>query len=306
MTARVPLKDGLAAAAGTLFVVVAAAACCAGWHAWPPTAGDVPAGAVAQLRQQLPEGGWIWAHPGWRTDLVDALAPLPCVALDDPPSNTPLLPNALLLLTRPDEPGSRRLSQRLQRRRSATRLAPMGSWQVWRLDEPWRGRSPRRMSRKPARFKVRRIAASGAAAKCPWEPGRRRHQCPGASWNNVRSTQQRADGEERACLWVHPVRGASMELTWNPVQSFTSAHLFAGFSDHAARTPRGASARITASWGDAPAGILEVPNRRGWRTLDLSERPKGTTPRPPLVLDISLGPGSPGARHLCLDVELEP
>jgi len=275
------------------------------WAARPAGVGDLPAGARDRLEPLLADGGWIWIHPGWRTDLVEALAPLPGVPLDEPPAAAGVPAGTLVLLTRPDSREARELALRLERRSTARRLPDEGPWQVWRLTRPYAAGRPRTMAAKVARLRVHRTGEDGRSDDCPWVGLTRRHQCPGPAWNNVRKTKQRADGERRTCLWVHPVRGATMVLRWRPGRRVSYAQLVAGFSDHAARSRAGAPAHIAVRWGDTPAGELAVPNRRGWRRLDLDGRPPSEPAGAPLVLEISLGPGSPGARHLCLDVEVE-
>jgi len=308
--------DGLAPAE-----VAAARVRTALWRPWAPPlallAGVLALGALLQVRQPLGAGPWqapalallrveppglrwIWVHPGSRGDLAEALAPRVAVAADRLPRAWLRQPGGLLLATEPDAAVDELLRGVPAQRRHA--LPNLGTWRVIRWDPP-AGGAPQELGIGPG-LSVERVDDGAPPRPCPWRPGQGRHVCDGPSWNHLRAAELQSGGETEACLWLHPVRGAAMVLRWSERRLGRGLSLRAALSDHAVRNPSGAPVRVGLGLaGGDPLHWLEVPNAPGWRATFVATEP-GERGAP--LVRVELGPGSPGARHFCLQAAVEP
>lgn len=129
-------------------------------------------------------------------------------------------------------------------------------------------------------------------------------RCPGeAEWLYAAPRSMRIGGEDRQCVWAHPTTGGAVVYTLPAPQSVGPGHglvleLGAGLTDDAVTgTSDGASVFLDVTQGDAKLGRLTVPNRIGWRTLELSLEAGA-----PVVIAVTTP--RDGRRHHCLQARI--
>lgn len=130
------------------------------------------------------------------------------------------------------------------------------------------------------------------------------YQCPGeANWLYAAPRSLRIGGEERQCVWAHPTTGGAVVFTLPAPEPPAPGRdlvleLGGGLADDAVTgTPDGAPVYIDVKQGGRGLGRLTVPNRVGWRTLEL-----GVEPGAPVVLSVTTP--RDGRRHHCLDARI--
>ncbi|MBI5493569.1 MAG: hypothetical protein HY904_01000 [Deltaproteobacteria bacterium] len=134
-----------------------------------------------------------------------------------------------------------------------------------------------------------------------WDAAAQRWNCPGMDeWNYVGLRTLPIAGRGRACLWAHPVTGATLSIRFPKVALGKALLVGHGLSDGAAGAQGGQPVDLAVTAG-AAARALRHPNVPGWAE-DRVETPGGG------MADVLLEVTTPhdGARHFCVWLEVEP
>ena len=154
--------------------------------------------------------------------------------------------------------------------------------QPWRLSEHLRG-----------------TAAAGPDQNCISESADKKCRYGKNNWEYLRRETHRFDGDERRCIWSHPLATAALTITTTPL-SAGRYRLGAGIDDQGVRgelPPVVVKARVHKG---AALGSLSLPDQRGWRSLELALLRGGTR------LELTIEAPVNGARFLCWDLQKMP
>ena len=129
-------------------------------------------------------------------------------------------------------------------------------------------------------------------------------QCGGQpEWVYAASRTLRIGGEDRACVWSHPVAEAAVVLSIPPLPELPPGRrlmleLQGGLTDEAVRqTPNGAPVVTAVVQGGRTLGKITVPNRVGWRRV---ERPV----EPGSGIELVTTAPRDGRRHYCISARV--
>jgi hypothetical protein len=151
--------------------------------------------------------------------------------------------------------------------------------QPWRLSEHLRG-----------------TAAAGPDKTCVSESAAKKCAYGKNNWEYLRRETHHFDGAERRCIWSHPLAAAALTITTSPL-SAGRYRLGAGIDDQGVRGELPDVTIEAAGPNGALLGALSVPDRRGWRRLELGRFDDDT------VLTLRIEAPVNGARFLCWELE---
>lgn len=124
-------------------------------------------------------------------------------------------------------------------------------------------------------------------------------RCGPEAWSYVGPSQIQVQGAASPCLWLHPVPGAELRVTWPEVPTGVLLEGRAALDDAAARTAGGAPIQWRVQVEDREVLRQTHANRPGWRPFQIDLR---QYKQPHVSLQLSVEASQTGRRLFCLSL----
>lgn len=145
--------------------------------------------------------------------------------------------------------------------------------------------------------------------------------CGPDAWNYVGPTELSVRDRTQSCLWMHPLAGATLEVTWPDVPAGRVSGRTA-LSDIAADNEAAGAVRYSVHWGDEEVVDRAHPSARGWRRfsrvvgaqpdtlgdgMDGSGQGSGESPGATVAdLTLRVWADDVAQRHFCVELDAHP
>lgn len=137
----------------------------------------------------------------------------------------------------------------------------------------------------------------GGVTACTWDVSTKRHTCPDSpTWIWVGPKAVQVDGEERQCLWAHPVKNGTLRVTFPAESSAAKLRLSTMLKDSATRLPKGAPIEVTVRQEDSELLRFQHPNQVGVRS-------RSFTAAAGKKFSMNVSTENDGMRHFCFQLE---